>query len=259
VSPSLGVQFGTLARRSIARTVRQPFLIVPTLVFPLFMLAVLSGNGGQITRVKGFPTHSYLTFVLGATFIQCATGATTMAGNAAGEDIETGFLNRLALTPMREAVLVSAQLAGVAVLGTIQGIVILLVGLAAGAHVQAGVGGALVLILVIALIVTAFGAIGLFVAVRTGSAREVQALAVLGLGLLFMSSMVMPRNLIKADWFKAIATYNPFSYLVEATRSLLITGWDGQALALGCGFAAIGLVVALSAAVLSFRGRMSRT
>jgi ABC-2 type transport system permease protein len=253
------VQFGTLARRSIARTVRQPFLIVPNFVFPLFMLAVLSENGGQITKVKGFPTHSYLTFVLGATFIQCASGAMTMAGSAAGADIETGFINRLALTPVRETVLLSAQLTGVTLLGTIQATLLLLIGLAAGAHVQAGVGGALVLIAVVALIVTAFAAIGLLVAVRTGSTRDVQALAALALGLLFMSSMVMPRNLIKADWFKDIATYNPFSYLVEATRSLLITGWDGEALALGCAFAAIGLVGALAAAILTMRRKMLRT
>src|SRR5687768_18061256 len=37
VSPSLGAQVGPLARRSIARTFRQPILVVPTFVFPLFM------------------------------------------------------------------------------------------------------------------------------------------------------------------------------------------------------------------------------
>ena len=74
---------------------------------------------------------------------------------------------------------------------------------------------------------------------RTGSAEQVQGLFALALALLFMSSMVMPRNLIEEDWFKTIATYNPMSYLVEAPRSLLIDGWDAEALALGCGIAAV--------------------
>ena len=50
--------------------------------------------------------------------------------------------------------------------------------------------------------------------------------------------MNTPRNLIEVDWFRFVATINPVSYLIEAVRSLIITGWDGQALALGFGFAA---------------------
>ena len=56
--------------------------------------------------------------------------------------------------------------------------------------------------------------------------------------LLFLSSINLPRTLIEQDWFRTIATYNPVSYLVEGVRSLVITGWDGEALALGFGFAA---------------------
>ena len=44
--------------------------------------------------------------------------------------------------------------------------------------------------------------------------------------------------MITVRWFHAVATYNPISYLVEGLRSLIITGWDAQALALGFGFAA---------------------
>jgi ABC-2 type transport system permease protein len=84
----------------------------------------------------------------------------------------------------------------------------------------------------------------------------VQTLFALFLGLLFMSSMVMPRNLIQEDWFKVIATYNPMSYLVEASRSLLISGWDGEALALGCGIAVGALILALTAAAVTLRGRI---
>ena len=57
--------------------------------------------------------------------------------------------------------------------------------------------------------------------------------------------MNTPRNLIGVDWFRIAATLNPVSYLIECVRSLIITGWDWQALALGFGFAIIiGVVVA---------------
>ncbi|MDQ4106471.1 MAG: hypothetical protein M3157_04765 [Actinomycetota bacterium] len=69
----------------------------------------------------------------------------------------------------------------------------------------------------------------------------------------------MPRDLIETDWFRAVATYNPISYLVEGVRSLIITGWDAQALVLGFVVAAGLVVVGLSGAALSLRGRVART
>ena len=51
----------------------------------------------------------------------------------------------------------------------------------------------------------------------------------------------MPRNLIEHEWFRTIATINPVSYLIEGVRSLMVTGWDGEALALAFGIA-IGLI-----------------
>ena len=56
---------------------------------------------------------------------------------------------------------------------------------------------------------------------------------------LFLSSSSLPRNLIEQDWFRTIATYNPVSYLFEGLRSLVIFGWDGEALALGFGIAVV--------------------
>ena len=54
--------------------------------------------------------------------------------------------------------------------------------------------------------------------------------------LFFLSSILLPQDLIEHDWFRTVATHNPVSYLVEGLRSLIITGWDGE-LALGFGFA----------------------
>lgn len=260
MTPSTRVQLGTLARRSIARTLRQPVLIVPNVVFPLFILAVISaGAGDQATQVPGFPTDNYTTFFLAATLIQGASGAMTVAGQTLGDDIATGFLNRLSLTPLRAPVLIGAQLAGVAVLGVGQAAIYLLVGLAVGASVGTGLGGALALIAVVLVIQLAFGSLGILIAIRTGTAEGLQGIVALALALLFLSSMAMPRNLITVDWFKTVATYNPMSYLVEAPRSLLIgPGWDGEALALGCGIAGAIAVLALAAASATLERRVAR-
>jgi len=77
--------------------------------------------------------------------------------------------------------------------------------------------------------------------------------------LLFLSSINLPRPLIEQDWFRTIATYNPVSYLVEGIRSLVITGWDGEALALGFGIAAAIAALSVTAAAHALRTRLVRT
>ena len=258
MTPSLGVQVGTLARRSIARTIRQPVILVPNLIFPLFMLAVMSGASDRVTQVPNFPTDSYVTFVLGAMMVQAAVGANTIAGIALGQDIETGFLNRIALTPVQGMALVAAGLAGVAVLGSMQTGLVLSVGLAMGAHVEAGVAGGFAVIGVTLLIILAFGSVGQLIALRSGGEEAVHSLFSLMLGLIFMSSMTMPRDLMKEEWFKTIASINPISYLIEAPRSLFIEGWNGEALALGCGVAVVVLTIALTASTSILRSRVFR-
>ena len=88
-----------------------------------------------------------------------------------------------------------------------------------------------------ALIALAFGALGAIVALRTGSGEAVQSLFPVFFVFLFISSMNIPRNLISTTWFRDAATVNPVSYLLECVRSLIITGWNGEALALGFGIA----------------------
>jgi ABC-2 type transport system permease protein len=252
-------QMAQLARRSIMRTLRQPAQIVPALVFPLFLLAVNSSGLARATNLPHFPTRSYLTFALAVPFMQGALFAALNAGTDLANDVETGFFNRLALTPLHGVALLSGMLGGALALGVVQAITFLLVGLAVGAQFAAGFGGALVILALSIVMSLGFGSIGAFVALRTGSGETVQGMFPLFFVTLFLSSMSLPRDLIQTDWFRTIATYNPVSYLLEGIRSLLITGWDAHALALGFGVAAALVVVGLGAATLAMRNRLVRT
>jgi ABC-2 type transport system permease protein len=251
VSATLALQVGTVARRSILRTMRQPAMMVPALVFPLLLLSINSGGLNAATHLPGFPTDSYLTFALGLTFVQGSMFAAMSAGTNMAMDIETGFFNRLSLTPLRRMALLTGQLSGVVVLGLIKAATFLAVGLAAGAGLQAGPLGVPAIVGISLLTTLGFGSIGAFVALRTGSGEVVQGLFPLFFATLFLSSMALPRNVIEIGWFRTVATWNPVSYILEGIRSVLIDGWNGEALALGFlasgGLALVGLVAASSA------------
>lgn len=252
-------QLGLLARRSVARTFRDPGNVVPAVVVPLILFAVISAGLQKATRIEGFPTDTIYTFTLTIAFANGAMVMIANTGQAIATDIEHGFINRLALTPMRGAALLGAQLAGPLVLGLLQSIAFLAIGLGVGARFEAGPLGAVVLVLLFLTSILGFGALGIFIGLRTASSQAVQAIAPVLTVFLFLSSVNFPRDLIKADWFRAVATANPLSYLVEGMRSVLVTGWDGQALGLGFLVAGATAVLALAAASATMKGRLAGT
>jgi ABC-2 type transport system permease protein len=248
-----------LGRRSVVRTLRQPANVVAPLLFPMLLLAVNSGGLKAETNLPGFPTDSFVAFALAVPFIQGALFATMNAGTDLARDIQTGFLNRLSLTPMRGIAVLAGQLGGVVTMGLIQAAVYLGVGLAIGVRLESGVLGVLVLFVFALFVALAFGAVGAFAALRTGSGEAVQSLFPAFFVFLFISSMNIPRNLIEATWFRDLATANPVSYLLECVRSLIITGWDGEALALGFGITGVIAIVALALSTWALRVRMARS
>jgi ABC-2 type transport system permease protein len=248
-----------LARRSVVRTLRQPAMVVPSLVFPLLLLSINSSGLETATHLPGFPTDSYFQFALAIPFIQGALFSANSAGTNIASDIESGFLNRLSLTPLRRLALMMGQLTGILALGLIQAVTFVVVGLIFGEGIQAGVGGVLVILLLSLTISLAFGCIGAFVALRSGSGEAVQGVFPLFFAALFLSSMALPRDLIEIEWFRTVADWNPVSYMLEGIRSLVIDGWDAEALALGFGCAMGVAVIALVAAGSALRTRMVRT
>ena len=258
-SPSLFEQVGAIARRSIVRTFRQRALLVFPLLFPLILFAINGSALSAARKIPGFPDVSYRDFALAVPFLQGALFVAVSAGTDLARDIESGFFNRLALTPLRGSALLAGQLGGAVVVACVQSLIYLVVGLATGVGIASGVAGAFVLLALSIVIAFGFAGLGCLLALQFGTGEAVQGFFPLLFVTVFLSSSNLPRNLIKTDWFREVATYNPVSYMIEGIRSLIIKGWDGQALALGFGFALLLCVITLSLAGASMKNRLVRT
>jgi ABC-2 type transport system permease protein len=256
---SVLAQGAEMARRSVLQTLRQPALVITPIAFPLILMAVNVGGLKAATNLPGFPADSYLDFAIAFPFIQGSLFASINAGSSLARDVETGFLKRLALTPMQRSALLLGNLAGVMTVALMSAFVYLAAGFAAGLHVKAGVGGVLVMLLMGLLIALAFASLGALIGLRTGSGEAVQGVFPLFFVLVFLSASSLPRDLIEHDWFRAIATINPVSYLFEGLRSLVIFGWDGEALALGFGIAIAIAALGVAGAASALRTRLVRT
>jgi ABC-2 type transport system permease protein len=227
---SLPNQVWLLARRSIRGAFSSPAGYMPGIVMPLMLITINSSALQDATRIPGFPADHFLDFILVLTFMQAALFATSGAGLGLVRDIESGFLDRLALTPMRAGALVVAQIMGSIFIAVASACVYIIIGLVFGVDFQSGPLGILTLLGLAAWTAFGFATIGAWIALRSGDSEALQGVFPLLFATLFLSTVNMPRELIQADWFAAITRVNPVSYMVDGMRSLIITGWSWRVL-----------------------------
>ena len=240
-------QVAQIARRSVLRTARQPANIIFPFVFPTALLAVTSAGLDPATEIPGFPSDSFMAFFLAFPFIQGALFATMNAGTDLARDIQSGFLNRLALTPMRGVALIAGQLAGIAALGFVQSLYYLAVGLIVGVRIEAGLTGAVVLIVLATAVAIAFGALGAFFAatdrIRRGGPGPLSAALRRSLPLLDEPAAESDRNRLVPDRRDVQPDLIPDRGPPQPDHRRL----DWQALALAFGFAAALAIGSLAA------------
>jgi ABC-2 type transport system permease protein len=123
VGSSLPVQVAALAQRSVLRTVRQPAVIISALLFPMMFFSINAYGLDAAARLPGFPADTYLDFAFAFPLIQASLFGAITAGADLARDIESGFFDRLKLTPMRPVSLLLGMLGGILALGLLQGVV----------------------------------------------------------------------------------------------------------------------------------------
>ena len=220
-----------LAKRSTLELFRQPALVVPSIVFPLFFSFLGNSSFGKTISLPGFPkVNSYLQFQLAGTITQGVLFGSVTGAAALATDIESGFFDRLLASPTSRLSILFGRLAGSTLFGAVETAIFVLILLPFGADVSAGLPGIIAMVISGALIALAVGALMSSVALKTGSAEAVQGTFPLLFILLFFSSAFFPRETMSVV-YKTIAGLNPISHLVEGLRALSLEGFSVSATA----------------------------
>jgi ABC-2 type transport system permease protein len=246
---------GALGLRAIKQTFRRPQLASPIILFPTLLLAVQTGGAGGAVNLADFPADDFLSFMLAGAMLQSCLLAGNMGGVALAVDLELGFADRLFAAPISRFAIVLGRLAGVAALAALGAVWFIAIGLVFGATFEQGVSGMLVMVLLTALSAAAFGGLSAAIALYTGQASVVQGLFPLVFVILFLSSAFFPADLLLQP-AKAVADYNPVSFIAEGVREPVISSLTLESFAEALG--AIALVGAISIAVsaLALRRRL---
>jgi ABC-2 type transport system permease protein len=236
-----------LGQRALREALRTPDSLVPTLFIPLFFLVV---NVGQAARI--FPSNdtpflrgqNYAAFQLPSSLLVAAS-----FGSAAlylVEEVEGGYFDKLRATPISRLSIVLGRLYAEFVKSMVISTVMILIGLLFGIRVESGPLGFIVIVVMIALWAMVFSGLMQLVALTSRSAAATQSASLVFFPLLFLTPNFVPRPLLTRP-MEIAATFNPVTYIMEATRSLILDGFDGTVLARG--FAVVLLSGALMMAL----------
>ena len=241
-----------LGRREVRVSLRMPATFIPNLLVPLFFYFVMVGSLEKFAGGSGI--DNWQAFQLPVAIIFAVQGGS--AGLNMVADIESGYFQKLLLTPAnRLSILVGAMAADFLRISA-QSALVLLVALGTGLEFATGVPGAIALVALSSLWGLAFSAIGFAIALKTGNSQATQNTWFLFMPLMFLTTLFAPREAL-SGWLSTVATFNPMTYLLAGMRSLSMMGWDASDLG-GALLAVVGLgSITFTLALLALRGRAS--
>lgn len=247
------LQVTMMTWRNLKVILRQPAAVVPGLVISVFFVLVYEASlsGAAAFFLRG---QSYLGFILPVSIISSALTGASIAGESIVRDIDNGYFDKLLLTPIsRTALLLSAAIAGALML-VLQTTLVIIVGLILGLEPATGLPGLLTILGFALIIGMAFGGFIIGVALRTGSSAATSGASFLFFPLSFLTATFTPIDLLEG-WLRTAAEYNPITYMLEAMRALLNTGWDTNIMLRGLSASAIIFVITFAFAYFSLRAR----
>jgi ABC-2 type transport system permease protein len=232
-----------LTMRSLRESSRQPAIEIGNLFIPLFFFAVTVGAIASVAE-PAFGVSNFTGFQLPVAILQAVAGS-AIAGQGLVTDIQKGYFDKLALTPAPRPALVLGRMAADAIRSMILVLVIIVVGLIVGSGMESGPGGAILLLAMAGAFSLSYTGFAVALALKTASNQAVQLSFLLFFPLLFLSPAFAPKEIF-SGWLEFLATINPVTYILEGSRSLVLDGWDGEAL-----LKAFASIAGLSAATFS--------
>jgi ABC-2 type transport system permease protein len=232
-----------VAGRALRAIPRDLTAVIPPVFISLFFFVVNIGTLRKLTE-RNVPGLDFNAFMMATAILLGVTGV-SRAGSLV-LDVENGYFDRLLLTPVRRsAILLGHMVADVTVACALT-VPIVVLGFALGVRFEAGPAGVVVFVVLAALWSLAFAGFGYAIALKTGNPAAVNSAFLLFFPFLFLTSSYVPRAQL-TGWLRAVAAWNPVTYLLEGLRSLTMRGWQWSALAQAV--AAVVLVAAVSMAM----------
>ena len=206
----------SLMRRGLNEILRVPGAALPGMLAPTIFLLGLTAVFGNLKHLPGYPTDSFMSFIVPVSYLQAAgfTGAAT--GVNLARDIELGWFDRLMVVPVPRWALLMGMVLSASLRVLLPFTFLTVVALILGAHWPglAGLAVAVACGSTFAAIAACWG-VSLALVFRTQSAAPLMQAGIFILVL--FTAAYAPLDLL-ANWLHDVAVINPVNHVLTATR-----------------------------------------
>ena len=242
-----------VAQRAVRSMLRDLETVIPALFIPVFMFAVTVGALQDFA--ENIPGLDYRAFQLPVAVLFAVTGVSRAI--TVVTDIQSGYFDRLVITPVNRAALLLGLMMADFVLIEALTIPVVIMGFIVGVTFETGVLGIVAFMLLAGLWGLIYNGFPYAIAFKTGNVAAVNLSFLLFFPFLFMTTLFIPQEQM-TPWLSTAADFNPVTYILAAERSLITEGWqpvvlwNGVLATLGVGVLSLGLALA------ALRGRATR-
>jgi len=221
-----------LGSRTLRRFYRVPANPVSTLLFPLIQLFVFSQLFKDIVSLPGFTgggsgAVSYLDYLSPGQVVFTVFFSVAWSGSGLLFDYRNGYLDKLRASPINRFSILAGELVTLFVTSTVMASGILILAIVLGAHVATGPLGFAAIVALGGAFGVAWAGTSMVPALLTKNEQATGTLALLFMPIAFMSTAFVPVPLMP-EWLQTLNDWNPISYVIEAMRSLMITGFEAD-------------------------------
>jgi ABC-2 type transport system permease protein len=250
-----GHDLASIAGRALRAVPRDPAAVIPPVFIALFFFVV---NIATLSKLTGHhPGFSYPAFEMATAILLGVTGISR--AYALVLDIQSGYLDRLLLTPVRRAAILLGHMAADVAVAAALTAPILILGAILGVRFGTGPLGIVAFVLLAALWSLSFAGFGYAIALKTGNPAAVNSTFLLFFPFLFLTSSYVPRGQL-SGWLSTVAGFNPVTYLLGGLRSLVLGhGWQWSQLAEAIAAIALVTLVSMTMCFAALRGRVKRS
>jgi ABC-2 type transport system permease protein len=236
------VQTWWMTYRRLKALMRQPGVLVMTLVQPVIWLFLFGSLFRKVADLPGFGSTSYLDYLVPGVVVMSAVSSNMWSGMGIIDEVERGTLNRFLVSPVSRSAILNAGVIEQAISTTIQSVVIILLGWLAGATYTGGGAGLVVLVVASVLLGAVFSALSNTMGLLIRQRETIIALSVfLLLPLTFLSTAFMAKGLMP-HWIQTVASFNPLNWSLDSARGALAADPDWPVVAIHGGWL-LGLAV----------------
>ena len=182
--------------------------------------------GEVFNRIKAITSSniSYITFIAPGVLAQSVLFISIFYGITIVWERYVGLLTKLLSTPSPRSSIVVGKALAAGVRGIFQALMIFGLTLIIGINLRLDPFDVISVFVVIVLFAMCFSSLSMTLASLLKTRERMMGIGqAITMPLFFASNAIYPLNLMP-EWLRAISLFNPLSYVVDAMRSLLITG-----------------------------------